>query len=978
MDYAEDKFGIQMKKTFANISGVAVDKIIVRGARQHNLKSIDLDLPREKFIVVTGLSGSGKSSLAFDTIYAEGQRRYLETMMAYARQFLQILERPDVDRIEGLSPSVAIEQKTISNNPHSTVGTVTEIYDYVRLLFAKVGTQFCVKCNIPVEQQSPDQIIQNILDKFEGRNIVLLAPLVVGRKGHYRELFRELMAEGFVQARVDGTLRDLHEGLELSRYGTHNIELAVDKLKVQKKSVSRLRESLKLGLERGSGTIIVQDHDLKKDHFFSRLRSCPKCGTSYSDLAPNSFSFNSKFGMCRACGGTGLSRDINPDAVIVDQKLSITDGALLFPKRDDFFLISLLNSLLLPYGVDTNTPFENFDETVLDLIFFGKNQKDSRKGIKFAGVSISNLNSKFEGLVPMLRELDFEVYFGKDSREIEAHLPLSQCTTCNGTRLRNESRFVRVVDASGSELTIDTVVSDSVDRVTASFDKLKLPKRSEKIALPILHEITTRLKFLLNVGLDYLSLNRPAGTLSGGESQRIRLATQIGSQLTGVLYVIDEPSIGLHQRDNVRLIDSLKSLRDLGNTVLVVEHDRETMENADYIVDLGPGAGEHGGRVVKAGTLQEILSEHHDSLTAAYLRGDKSIPVRPKETLRKPNGSFLTLSGATGNNLKSVELKIPLGLFTCVTGVSGSGKSSLINDTLYRILGKKFYRLSEQPLPYKSISGIQHIDKVVDVDQSPIGRTPRSNPATYVGVFTAIRDLFAQLPESKMRGYKPGRFSFNVQEGRCPACEGDGMRKIEMSFLPDVYVKCEVCNGKRYSAATLDVRYKGKTIADVLEMTVEDALKLFEEIPPIRRKLETMNEVGLGYLRLGQSSVTLSGGEAQRVKLSTELAKVATGKTLYILDEPTTGLHFEDIRILLDLLHKLVDRGNTVLIVEHNLDVIKCADWIIDLGPEGGADGGTIVAEGPPHSITRTKASYTGRYLADYMGNKTVGTPAGN
>ena len=953
-----------------------MDNIVIRGARQHNLKSIDLDLPREKFIVITGLSGSGKSSLAFDTIYAEGQRRYLETMMAYARQFLQILERPDVDLIEGLSPSVAIEQKTISTNPHSTVGTVTEIYDYVRLLFAKVGTQFCVNCNIPVQQQTPDQIHQTILSNFANRNILLLAPLVIGRKGHYRELFRELMAEGFVQARVDGVLKDLQEGMEVSRYGTHNIELVVDKLKIQAKSSSRLRESLKIGLERGSGTVIVHDNEAKKDTFFSRLKSCPKCGTSYPDLAPNSFSFNSKFGMCRTCGGTGLSRDINPEAIVVDPKLSITEGALLFPKRDDFFLMSMLNSLLEPHGVNTNTPFEQLNSAVRDLIFYGKNLKESKKGIKFAGVSISNLNNKFEGLVPMLKQLDFEVYFGKQAADIEAHLPFSECNACGGTRLRAESRFVRVVENNGDELVINSVVKDPIDRVSNVMDALTLPKRSQKVAQPILHEIRTRLKFLLNVGLDYLNLNRPSGTLSGGESQRIRLATQIGSQLTGVLYVIDEPSIGLHQRDNVRLINSLKSLRDLGNTVIVVEHDRETMENADYIVDLGPGAGEHGGRVVKAGTFEELLSEKEESLTAAYLRDEKEIPVRPKELLRQPNDAYLSLKGASGNNLRDVDVKFPLGLFVCITGVSGSGKSTLINDTLYRILGKRFYRMSDQPLPYKEITGMELIDKVVDVDQSPIGRTPRSNPATYVGVFTAIRDLFSQLPESKLRGYRPGRFSFNVQEGRCPACEGDGMRKIEMSFLPDVYVKCEVCNGKRFSAATLDVKYKGKTIADVLEMTVEEAAQLFEDIPSINRKLQTMVDVGLGYLRLGQSSTTLSGGEAQRVKLATELSKVATGKTLYILDEPTTGLHFEDIRILLDLLHKLVDKGNTVIIVEHNLDVVKCADWVIDLGPEGGAGGGTIVAQGPPETIMKSKASYTGKYLADYLRNGTNGASA--
>ncbi|HUI31131.1 MAG TPA: excinuclease ABC subunit UvrA [Candidatus Acidoferrales bacterium] len=952
--------------------------ITIRGARQHNLKSIDLDLPRDKFIVITGLSGSGKSSLAFDTIYAEGQRRYLETMMAYARQFLEILERPDVDLIEGLSPSVAIEQKTISTNPHSTVGTVTEIYDYVRLLFAKVGTQFCVNCNIPVQQQTHEQILQTILSDLNNKNILLLAPLVIGRKGHYRELFKELMAEGFVQVRVDGSLRDLNEGMEVSRYSTHTIELVVDKLKIQKKVSPRLRDSLKLSLERGAGTVIIHDYDLKKDIFFSRLRSCPKCGTSYPDLAPNSFSFNSKFGMCRNCNGIGLSRNITPDAIVTAPGLSITEGALLFPRRDDFFLMSILNRMLEPHGVNAGTPFKEFDSTIRDLLFFGKNQKGSQKRIKFAGVSISNLGTKFEGLVPMLRNLDFEAYFGDMYKDIEAHLPFTTCEICDGTRLKPESRFVRVIDGDGRSTTIDDVVSGSIDKVENIFKNLTLPKRNQKIAQPILHEIKTRLAFLLNVGLNYLNLNRPSGTLSGGESQRIRLATQIGSQLTGVLYVIDEPSIGLHQRDNERLINSLKSLRDIGNTIIVVEHDRETMENADYIVDLGPGAGEHGGYVVKAGTLKELLSERKASLTAAYLRNEKEIPIRPDKNLRKPSGKSLVIEKASGNNLKEIKVKFPLGLFICITGVSGSGKSSLINDTLYRILGKHFYRLAEQPLPYKSISGIEFIDKVVNVDQSPIGRTPRSNPATYVGVFTAIRDLYAQLPESKIRGYKPGRFSFNVKDGRCPSCEGDGMRKIEMSFLPDVYVKCEVCNGKRFSAATLDVKYKGKSISDVLEMTVEDALQLFTEIPAIKRKLQTMNEVGLGYIRLGQSSTTLSGGEAQRVKLSTELSKVSTGRTLYILDEPTTGLHFEDIRILLDLLQKLVDRGNTAIVVEHNLDVVKCADWIIDLGPEGGEAGGRIVAEGPPREIMKNRNSHTARYLEEYLKNGTDGSAGRN
>lgn len=940
-------------------------RIVIRGARQHNLKSIDLDIPRGKLIVITGLSGSGKSSLAFDTIYAEGQRRYLETMMVYARQFLEILEKPDVDLIEGLSPSISIEQKTTSTNPHSTVGTVTEIYDYIRLLFAKIGTQFCTKCNVPVEQQTFDQIFNSILENLDGKNIYLLSPLVVGRKGHYRELFRELMAEGYVQARIDGEIKELFSGMELSRYAAHNIELVVDKLRIQKRSISRLRESLKLALEKGKGTVIVVEAESFREHFFSRLRACPKCGTSYPELAPNSFSFNSKFGMCQFCSGTGFSRKITQEALIINDELSINEGALLFPKTDDFFMLSLLNGVLKRFGVNVNTPFKNLPAAAKQTIFYGDRGKDSRTEVEFAGVSISNFGSRFNGLIPMLKELSFDVYFGSSSKEVEAALPFVECEACQGTRLREESRFVRIVTPNGFQLDIATVVKNPVDQVYEVFENLELNPRRLKIAQPIINEIRSRLKFLLGVGLGYLTLNRASGTLSGGESQRIRLATQIGSQLTGVLYVIDEPSIGLHQRDNLKLINSLKSLRDIGNTVIVVEHDRETMENADFIVDLGPGAGEHGGNLVKAGTWEDIISEKEQSLTAAYLRGEKKIPV--PGVRRPPGAEKLILKNVSGNNLKNITVVFPLGLLICVTGVSGSGKSTLINDTLYRILAKRFYGHKDQPLPYEGIEGIEYIDKVVDVDQSPIGRTPRSNPATYVGVFTAIRDLFAQLPESRLRGYKPGRFSFNVSDGRCPVCEGDGMRKIEMSFLPDVYVKCEACNGKRYSTSTLEIKYKGKSIADVLEMTVEDALLLFSEVPVIRRKLQTMVEVGLGYIRLGQSSTTLSGGEAQRVKLATELAKVATGRTLYILDEPTTGLHFEDIKILLELLQKLVDRGNTVIIVEHNLDVVKSADWVIDLGPEGGEAGGYIVAEGTPEDIVLNKSSHTGKFLAEYL-----------
>lgn len=939
------------------------NKIIIKGAREHNLKNIDLEIPRDKFVVITGLSGSGKSSLAFDTIYAEGQRRYVESLSAYARQFLGLMEKPDVDYIEGLSPAISIEQRTAARNPRSTVATVTEIYDYLRLLFARIGVPYCYNCGRRIQRQTVQQIVDNVLSLPEGKKIQILAPIVRGRKGEYRETFEQIRKEGFVRVRVDGQVMDLASEIKLERYKKHNIEVVVDRLVVEKKIAKRLADSLEIALRLASGMVLV-DVIGEKELLFSEHFACPQCGISYEEPAPRMFSFNSPYGACPTCNGLGTIMEIDPELVVPDDSLPINQGAIaiLGESRDGWYY-NQLKALAKHYKFDLNTPFRELPQEIKDVILYGSKaeeiqftyrQKNGKREWRYYG--------KFEGIIPNLERRYRQTSSSALRSWIEEFMNAKPCPECKGARLKKESLAVKI-----KGLNIYQITQMSIKEALRFFSELKLSPREELIAHQILKEIRQRLGFLINVGLDYLTLDRSAASLSGGESQRIRLATQIGSQLVGVLYILDEPSIGLHQRDNRRLINTLLRLRDLGNTVLVVEHDRATIESADYVIDLGPGAGENGGWVVATGTPQEIQN-NGKSLTGDYLAGRRSIPVPRKR--RKGNDQFLILKGAAGNNLKSIDVKIPLGGFICVTGVSGSGKSTLINETLYRILMRKFYRSKEPPLKYEDIIGIENIDKVIDIDQSPIGRTPRSNPATYTGLFTYIRELFAQLPESKMRGYKPGRFSFNVKGGRCEACQGEGVIKIEMHFLPDVYVTCEVCKGRRYNRETLEIKYKGKSIADVLDMTVSEALKFFENIPRIKRKLQTLYDVGLGYIRLGQQATTLSGGEAQRVKLSTELSKISTGRTLYILDEPTTGLHFEDIKMLLNVLNHLVDKGNTVIVIEHNLDVIKTADYIIDLGPEGGDDGGWVVACGTPEEVAQVEGSYTGMFLKKELGLK--------
>lgn len=932
------------------------DKIIVRGAREHNLKNIDVEIPRESFTVITGLSGSGKSSLAFDTIYAEGQRRYIESLSAYARQFLDMLEKPDVDLIDGLSPAISIEQKSTSGNPRSTVGTVTEIYDYLRLLFARVGTPHCYNCGKPVVKQSSNQIIDSILTNFNGKKITVLAPVIRGRKGHYRELFEEILSDGFLKVRVDGEYFEIYKGFSVDRYKLHNIEIAVDKLQVSEKSRNRLTESIDVALNYGGGIVIVDTG--REDKVFSRHLACLDCGISYRELAPNSFSFNSPYGSCPKCEGLGEIKELDINLIIPDWDKSINEEAIAaLGKPRQIWFFNQLEAIGEKYGFNFDTKLKDLTEEQKEILLYGTKDKIPFTYTYGKGKPVTYLH-RFTGLMEYLRNY-YSTTTSSSIREwVESFMNTVTCPVCNGGRLKKESLSVKFSGKNISEIT-----NLSINRTIEFFSKLKLSGREAQIAKPILKEITTRLNFLSNVGLDYLSLNRSARTLSGGESQRIRLATQIGSQLAGVLYVLDEPSIGLHQSDNIKLINSLKELRDLGNTVIVVEHDKETIENSDYLIDLGPGAGEQGGKVCISGETKKLVDSKNgfDSITLSYLKHKKEIKV--PEQRRKGNGKYILLKGASGNNLKNVDLKIPLGTLTLVTGVSGSGKSSLINETLVKILMRKFYKSAVVPLPYKSIEGLENIDKVIEIDQSPIGRTPRSNPATYTGLFTLIRDLFAQLPESKIRGYAPGRFSFNVEGGRCEACSGDGVKKIEMNFLPDVYVTCDVCHGQRYNRETLQVLYKTKSIADVLDMRVDEALEFFEDLPRIKRKIKAIHDVGLGYIRLGQQATTLSGGEAQRVKLATELSKVSTGKTLYILDEPTTGLHFEDVNILMNVLNKLVDKGNTVIVIEHNLDVIKLADWIIDLGPGGGEFGGEIIAEGTPEEIIKNKKSLTGKFL---------------
>jgi excinuclease ABC subunit A len=928
------------------------ESLIVRGAREHNLKNVDVEIPRDRLTVITGLSGSGKSSLAFDTIYAEGQRRYVESLSAYARQFLGMMEKPDVDSIEGLSPAISIEQKTAGRNPRSTVGTVTEVYDYLRLLWARVGVPHCPSCGRPVERQSASQIVERLMALPEGTWLEVLAPVVRGRKGEFRELFEEMRKKGFSRARTDGEEHRLEEIPVLARRANHDISIFVErKVEVSEENRSRIADAVEQGLRNAEGVVEVIAHPPAGEpdrQIFSEAYACPVCGISIPELEPRQFSFNSPFGACPDCGGLGTRKEPNPELVLADTSLSILEGVVLpWGVPRGHLRGTILGGLADALGFDLNTPWRELPEDVRQVLLYG-----AQAG---AGRAIPKL--RWGGIIKDVGQRYKDSTSEATRETLEEYMSTLPCNTCGGARLRPESLAVTVDGRSLGEITA-LAVADAL----AFFDAVdRLPHLSREIAGPILKEVRERLSFLVNVGLEYLTLGRSAETLSGGEAQRIRLATQIGSRLCGVLYILDEPSIGLHQRDNQRLLGTLQQLRDLGNTVLVVEHDEETIRAADHVLDLGPRAGRHGGEVVAEGTLDDILAAP-GSLTGAFLRGEQRIEI-PAERKAPRAGHELVIRGAREHNLRNLDVRIPLGCFVAVTGVSGSGKSTLVNDILWNALGRRFYRARTIPGLHTAIDGMERLDKVVDIDQSPIGRTPRSNPATYTGLFTIIRDLFAELPESKMRGYSPGRFSFNVKGGRCEACQGDGLVKIEMHFLPDVYVPCDVCRGKRYNRETLEVFYKGHSIADVLELTVDDALDLFEAVPRLRRHLQTLSDVGLGYIHLGQSATTLSGGEAQRVKLASELSKIATGQTFYILDEPTTGLHFEDVRMLLEVLHKLVDRGNTVLVIEHNLDVIKTADWVIDLGPEGGPGGGRIVAEGPPEAVAAVADSFTGQYL---------------
>lgn len=931
------------------------EQIEVYGARVHNLKDVDVIIPRNKLVVITGLSGSGKSSLAFDTIYAEGQRRYIETFSAYARQFLGNLERPDVDKINGLSPVISIEQKTTSKNPRSTVGTVTEIYDFLRLLFARASVAYSYNTGEKMVSYTDENIRELIREKYDAQKINILAPLIRSRKGHYRELFESVAKQGFLKVRVDGEIVDVTKGMRVDRYKTHDIEVVIDRLLVNADSEKRLKESIATAMQYGQGVILVTDQNGDNPKFFSRNLMCPTTGISYPEPEPNTFSFNSPKGACHSCNGLGEISQIDIEKIIPNPSKSIRKGG--FAPLGDYKHTWIFNQLEIigdKYGFDINTPVKDIPKEGMDVILYGSEEAFEVEN-KNLGIT-RKYSINFEGIISFIENQSEEAKSKSIKRWAEGFMNKVTCPDCHGDRLKIESRHFLVGDKNISEL-----ANMSLSNLASWFqivDK-NLDKNQKQIATEILKELKVRTGFLLDVGLDYLSLNRPAKSLSGGEAQRIRLATQIGSQLVNVLYILDEPSIGLHQRDNHKLIDSLTELRDIGNSVIVVEHDRDMIENADYILDIGPFAGRRGGEVVAQGELKDILKS--ESLTAQYLTGKKEIAI-PSER-RAGNGKFITLKGAEGHNLKKVNVKFPLGKLTVVTGVSGSGKSTLVNETLYPALSQHFYNSVKNPLKYKKIEGLDNIDKVIDIDQSPIGRTPRSNPATYTGVLSYIRDLFANLPESKVRAYKPGRFSFNVKGGRCETCEGAGIRVIEMNFMPDVYVPCETCQGKRFNRETLEVRYKGKSIADVLEMSVNTAVSFFENIPKIYNKLRTLRDVGLGYITLGQQSTTLSGGEAQRVKLATELSKRDTGKTLYILDEPTTGLHFEDVRVLMDVLDKLVNKGNSVLIIEHNMDVIKLADHIIDIGPEGGAAGGKVVFEGTPEEILHKKQSYTGKYL---------------
>ena len=939
------------------------DKIVIKGAKEHNLKNINLEIPRDKLVVITGLSGSGKSSLAFDTLYAEGQRRYVESLSSYARQFLGLMEKPDVESIDGLSPAISIDQKTTSKNPRSTVGTVTEIYDYIRLLYARIGVPYCPKCGKKIEKQTIDQIIDNIMELEEGTRIQVLAPVVRGRKGEFTKLLDEFQKQGFVRARVDGDTIELSDDLQIDRKKKHNVELIVDRLVIKDDIRSRLTESVETALKNANNIVIIEDATHKKEMLFSQNYACPDCGISFEELTPRMFSFNNPFGACPSCTGIGYLMKMDEDLIIPDKNKTLYDGVKAFGssvmKRGDTMAKMYFESIARHYGVEIKgVPIKKLPRDFLENILYGTG--DEKINFEYTSAAgTRRFTAPFEGVLPTLERRHNETKSQGMRTFYEMYMSESPCPECHGARLKKESLSVKVGDKNINELT-----DMPINRIKEYLSSLELNNKDRMIADQIFKELDKRLQFLIDVGLEYLTLSRSAGTLSGGEAQRIRLATQIGSGLTGVLYILDEPSIGLHQRDNDKLLATLKHLRDLGNTVLVVEHDEDTMYAADQIIDIGPGAGVHGGSVMAQGTAEEVKLVS-DSITGQYLSGRKQILVPKKR--RKSNGKAIEVRGATEHNLKNINVKFPLGQFICVTGVSGSGKSTLVNEILYKTIERDLNGSNEKPGKCKEVKGLENIDKIINIDQSPIGRTPRSNPATYTGVFDFIRDIFAGTNEAKMRGYDKGRFSFNVQGGRCEACNGDGILKIEMHFLPDIYVPCEVCKGKRYNKETLEVKYKSKTISDVLDMTVEEALEFFKNIPRIKDKIQTLYDVGLGYIKLGQPSTTLSGGEAQRIKLATELSKRATGKTLYILDEPTTGLHIADVHRLIDILQRLVDTGNSIIVIEHNLDLIKTADYIIDLGPEGGDGGGEIVAVGSPEQIVKNDRSYTGKFLKKYL-----------
>ena len=936
------------------------NRIFVKGAREHNLKNIDVEIPRDKFVVITGLSGSGKSSLAFDTLYAEGQRRYVESLSAYARQFLGVMEKPDVDYIEGLSPAISIEQKVTSRNPRSTVGTITEIHDYLRLLFARVGIQYCNKCNGPVDRQTVQQIVDILLNLELDTKIQVLGPVVRSKKGQHKDVFKSIAREGFVRVRINENVYNINSLPDLDKNKKHNIEVVVDRIKISKAVKERLTQSLELALKIGDGLVVI-DEIGKKNRLFSQHFSCPDCDISFEPLQPRMFSFNSPFGACENCDGLGTEMNIDADLIVPDESKSLIQGCIepIGEQPRGSWYGAIMKSLSKHYGFSFATPWKTLPEKVKKILLYGtgntKNISMSYRSERFKG----EYKGSYEGVINNLKRRYAQTKSAGMRDWIEKYMTIQKCPKCMGARLKPASLSVKINRKNIENLSLETI-----GNLYTFFNKLQLTQRQEVIAEQIVKEIRSRLGFLVNVGLDYLNLNRSAGTLSGGEAQRIRLATQIGSQLVGVMYILDEPSIGLHQRDNKRLIDTLTHLRDLGNTVIVVEHDEETMRAADWVMDLGPGAGVHGGKLIAEGTVSQIVKVKN-SITAEYLSGEKKIDI--PNVRRCGNGKSLFLRGACGNNLKNIDVEFQLGKLICVTGVSGSGKSSLINQTLYPLLSREFYNSNIKPLKYSSFEGFLYLDKVINIDQSPIGKTPRSNPATYTGLFTHIRELFTQLPESKVRGYKPGRFSFNVKGGRCEVCEGVGLIKIEMHFMADMYIQCEDCKGKRYNRETLEVHYRGKNIADILEMTIEDACDFFEKHYSIHRKLKTLLKVGLGYIKIGQQATTLSGGESQRVKLSSELSKISTGRTLYILDEPTTGLHFEDVKMLLNVLHGLVDKGNTVVVIEHNLDVVKTADWVVDIGPEGGSGGGQIVAFGTPEEITNIGNSHTGNFLKSVL-----------